>query len=337
MTTWAIGDIQGCARSFDALLEAISFDPASDRLWLAGDLVNRGPDSLWVLRRAMALGGRVTAVLGNHDLHLLAIAAGVSPPREGDTFEGILAAPDRDELIDWLRRRPLLHHDAAIRTVLVHAGLPPAWSLAEARTHAAEVAEALAGPAWRQALRTLYGNEPSIWSPRLSPRDRRRYTINALTRMRYVDARGRLDFEHNGPPGTQPPELRPWYELCDPGEPAGGQVDDGNIQGNEVRTGEVQIGHAQAGGVHVVFGHWASLGLVSLRRRNPGREPNAESIAESFIENAAASARGLRARPGEVRFTCIDTGCVWGRSLTALPVDPPGDPVSVGSVEEGPP
>ena len=232
MTTWAIGDIQGCARSFDALLEAITFDPASDRLWLAGDLVNRGPDSLWVLRRAMALGERATTVLGNHDLHLLAIAAGVSPPREGDTFEEILAAPDRDELIDWLRRRPLLHHDAATRTVLVHAGLPPAWSLAEARTHAAEVAGALAGPAWQEALQTLYGNEPSIWTPRLSPRDRRRYTINALTRMRYVDARGRLDFEHNGPPGTQPPELRPWYELCDPGEPAGGQVDDGNIQGN---------------------------------------------------------------------------------------------------------
>ena len=274
MTTWAIGDIQGCAGSFDALLEAIAFHPAADRLWLAGDLVNRGPDSLGVLRRAMALGDRATVVLGNHDLHLLAIVAGARPPWEGDTFEEILAAPDLDRLVDWLRRQSLLHHDAAIGTVMVHAGLPSGWSLAECLERAGEVAEALSGPGWRDALQALYGNEPSIWSSGLEPADRRRYTINALTRMRYVDAAGRLDFRHNGPPGTQPPELRPWYEVCDVGD------------------------------VHVVFGHWASLGLVRVSRGKP-------------------------------RFTCIDTGCVWGRSLTALPVDPLGEPVAVGCVDEG--
>lgn len=270
MTTYAIGDIQGCARSFEALLEKIAFDPSADRLWLAGDLVNRGPDSLGVLRRVMALGDRATVVLGNHDLHLLAIVAGVRPPWEGDTFDEILAAPDRDELVDWLRSRPLLHYDAATRTVLVHAGLPPGWSLAEARARAAQVCEALAGAAWQDTLQTLYGNEPSLWTPGLSPEDRRRFTINALTRMRYVDAAGRLDFEYNGPPGSQPADLRPWYETCDVGD------------------------------VHVVFGHWASLGLV----RMPG-------------------------------LTCIDTGCVWGRTLTALPVDPPGDPVSVACGDQG--
>ena len=275
MTTWAIGDIQGCARSFDALLEAIDFDPGADRLWLAGDLVNRGPDSLGVLRRVMALGDRAVAVLGNHDLHLLAIVAGVRPPWAGDTFDEILAAPDRDELIDWLRRRPLLHHDAAARTVLVHAGLPPGWSLEEAKARAGEVTGAMAGVAWRDVLQTLYGNEPSVWASGLSPADRRRFTINALTRMRYVDAAGRLDFEYNGPPGTQPPELRPWFELCDPWR------------------------DADTGNVHVIFGHWASLGLV----RTPG-------------------------------FTCIDTGCVWGRTLTALPLDPPGEPVAIGCAGE---
>ena len=269
MTTWAVGDIQGCARSFDALLEAIDFNPAVDRLWLAGDLVNRGPDSLGVLRRVMALGDRATVVLGNHDLHLLAIVADVRPPWKGDTFDEFLSAPGRDELVDWLRQQPLLHYDAAIGTAMVHAGLPPGWSLAQCLERAGEVSGTLAGSGWRDALQALYGNEPSVWSSALEPADRRRYTINALTRMRFVDAAGRLDFRYNGPPGTQPAELRPWYEMCN------------------------------VGNIHVVFGHWASLGLTRL--------------------------------PG---FTCIDTGCVWGRTLTALPVDPPGTPVAVGCVEE---
>ena len=330
MTTWAIGDIQGCAGSFDALLEAVAFDPAADRLWLAGDLVNRGPDSLGALRRAMALGDRAVAVLGNHDLHLLAIVAGVRPPWEGDTFEELLAAPDLDELIGWLRRRPLLHYEAAVGTAVVHAGLPPGWPLAEALARAAEVHEALAGPDWRNALQAMYGNEPSVWSSGLDPADRRRFTINALTRMRYVDAAGRLDFRHNGPPGTQPPELRPWYEMCDPGGTGGGMVRADGFQNGEVRADEFQnggprAGGPRAGGIHIVFGHWASLGLVTVSRRGSGGGP--------IIESVTASAGGLRTGPGETRFTCVDTGCVWGRSLTALPVNPPGAPVSVGCVD----
>ena len=312
MTTYAIGDIQGCARSFDALLEAIAFDPGADRLWLAGDLVNRGPDSLGVLRRVMALGDRAVVVLGNHDLHLLAIVSGVRPPWEGDTFDEILAAPDRDELVDWLRCRPLLHYDPAIRTVLVHAGLPPGWSLEKAVARAGEVADALAGVDWQDVLQTLYGNEPSAWSAGLSPADRRRFTINALTRVRYVDAVGRLDFEYNGPPGTQPSGLKPWYEMWGVGD-----GHDGEIRGSEIRGSEV----------HVVFGHWASLGLVSLSRRYSGDE----LIVENIVDNA----EDVRGRTPRARFTCMDTGCVWGRSLTALPVDPPGKPVAVGCVEEG--
>ena len=312
MTTYAIGDIQGCARSFDALLEAIAFDPGADRLWLAGDLVNRGPDSLGVLRRVMALGDRAVVVLGNHDLHLLAIVAGVRPPWEGDTFDEILAAPDRDELVDWLRCRPLLHYDPAIRTVLVHAGLPPGWSLERAMARAGEVADALARVDWQDVLQTLYGNEPSAWSAGLSPADRRRFTINALTRVRYVDAVGRLDFEYNGPPGTQPSGLNPWYEMWGVGD-----GHDGEIRGSEIRGSEV----------HVVFGHWASLGLVSLSRRYSGDE----LIVENIVDNA----EDVRGRTPRARFTCMDTGCVWGRSLTALPVDPPGKPVAVACVEEG--
>ena len=268
MTTYAVGDIQGCAGSFDRLLEAIAFDPATDRLWIAGDLVNRGPDSLGVLRRAMALGERATVVLGNHDLHLLAIAAGVRPPAPDDTLDDILAAADRPKLIDWLRCRPLLHHDAEIGCVMVHAGLPPGWSLAEAKDHAEEVSAALAGPGWRDLMQSLYGDEPRAWSPDLESADRRRFTINALTRMRYCDADGRLDLVHHGPPGTQPEALKPWYELRDMGE------------------------------AHIVFGHWASLGFY----RGDG-------------------------------FTCVDNGCVWGRSLTALPLDPPGEPVSAPCVD----
>ena len=268
MTTYAIGDIQGCARSYDRLLEAIAFDPSADGLWIAGDLVNRGPDSLGVLRRAIALGDRATVVLGNHDLHLLAIAAGVRPPAPDDTLDEILGAADRRELIDWLRRQPLLHHDADLGCVMVHAGLPPGWTLAEAKAHAGEVSAALAGPGWRDFMQSLYGDEPRAWSPALEAADRRRFTINALTRMRFCDADGHLDLTHHGPPGTQPATLRPWYELRDRGE------------------------------AHIVFGHWASLGLF----RGDG-------------------------------CTCIDTGCIWGGTLTALPVDPPGEPVSVPCVD----
>lgn len=266
MTLYAVGDIQGCARPFDALLDQIRFDPARDRLWLVGDLVNRGPDSLGVLRRVIALGDAVTTVLGNHDLHLLAAAAGIRRPNPRDTLAPVLAAPDRDALLDWLRRLPLLHHDEAAGRVLVHAGIPPAWSVADAKRAAREVESELAGPDWRDALADMYGNEPTRWSPRLDRAARHRYTINALTRMRFCTPDGRLDVEHSGPPGSQPSGLVPWFDVPD----------------------------RAAADVHIVCGHWSALGLV--RRAD---------------------------------VTALDTGCVWGRALTAVPLDPPGDPIAV--------
>lgn len=266
MTLYAIGDIQGCAQAFDELLTTIRFDPATDRLWLVGDLVNRGPDSLGVLRAVMRLGASAVTVLGNHDLHLLATAAGVRSPAPGDSMDAVLNSPERDSLLDWLRHRPLLHYDGARQRVLVHAGLPPPWSVAVAASAAQEVESMLHGADWVRVLAEMYGDTPTCWRPDLSRAARRRYTINALTRMRYCDAEGELDFEHTGPPGSQAPGLVPWFD------------------------------HPQrvARDVHIVFGHWAALGI--LRRTD---------------------------------ITATDSGCVWGGALTAVPLDPPGEPVAV--------
>jgi bis(5'-nucleosyl)-tetraphosphatase (symmetrical) len=263
MRLFAIGDIQGCAAAFDALLRKIAFRPSRDKLWLVGDLVNRGPDSLAVLRRVMALGRSVTCVLGNHDLHLLATVAGRRELSPADTFEDVLEAPDVDHIVDWLRHRPLLHYDSTTRRVLVHAGIPPAWTVLQARAEAREVELLLRGRKWRHALRSMYGGEPSRWSPKLESADRRRYTINALTRMRYCDRRGRLDLSHSGAPGTQPKGLMPWFDVP----------------------------KRRAANAHIVFGHWAALGL--LRRAD---------------------------------VTALDTGCVWGNYLTAVRLDRPTRP-----------
>lgn len=266
MTLYAIGDIQGCAGELEALLQKISFNASRDHLWLVGDLVNRGPDSLAVLRRIMALQAHATVVLGNHDLHLLATAAGARAPSANDTFGAVLEAPDAGELLDWIRHRPLVHHDAARTRLLVHAGVPPCWSVAEAIRWAREVTSALRSKRWRESLQSMYGNQPAVWSKKLTKKERRRFTINALTRMRYCDAKGRLDFEHSGEPGTQPAHLMPWFDV--PGR----------------LSRETQI----------VFGHWAALGV--LRRAD---------------------------------VTALDSGCVWGGGLTAIPLEPPGEPVSV--------
>jgi bis(5'-nucleosyl)-tetraphosphatase (symmetrical) len=234
MRLFAIGDIQGCAGAFDALLRKIAFRPSRDRLWLVGDLVNRGPASLAVLRRVMGLGRSVTCVLGNHDLHLLATVAGRRELSPADTFDDVLEAPDLGDIVDWLRSRPLLRYDATGRRVLVHAGIPPRWSVAEALAEAREVEARLRGRKWRSALREMYGGEPSAWSSKLRAADRRRYTINALTRMRYVDRRGHLDLSYSGPPGTQPKGLVPWFDFKE----------------------------RRAANTEIVVGHWAALGLV---------------------------------------------------------------------------
>ena len=231
MATWVIGDIQGCREAFDALLGVLDPDPAADRIWLAGDLVNRGPDSLGVLRQALRM--RADCVLGNHDLHLLAVAHGARPCAASDTFQPVLEAPDRELLLDWLRRRPLLHHDAEIGWTMVHGGLPPDWDLPTARQRAAEVEEILAGDRAASFLAHLYGDEASAEEAAASGWSRLRYTLNALTRIRYVNGDGRLDFSFSGRPETRPDGLVPWFSA-----PA-----------------------RRSRGERIVFGHWATLDL----------------------------------------------------------------------------
>jgi len=240
MKTYVIGDLQGCAHEAGLLLERIALDAHAieeARILFVGDLINRGPESLAALRRMKALsessGGRVEALLGNHDLHLLAVAAGVQKLSRSDTLDEILAAPDRDELIAWLRRRPLaMFVDAHL---LVHAGVPPQWTAEQTMALAAEVETVLRGDGWADFLAQMYGNEPDRWDDALTGIPRLRCIVNALTRMRLCDPGGRMDFLHKesdkGPEGS---DLLPWFDV--PGR----------------RTADVTV----------VFGHWSALGLV---------------------------------------------------------------------------
>lgn len=232
MSTYAIGDVQGCMRALETLLERIDFDATRDRLWFTGDLVNRGPDSLAVLRFVMGLGERAVTVLGNHDLHLLAVAARARTPRPEDRLEEVLRSPERDRLLTWLRERPLLHHDERLGLTLIHAGLLPAWDLALARECAREVETVLRGPDHAELLRHMYGETPASWQPSLEGWERLRVVINAFTRLRYCDHAGRMVLGPVGPPGSQPPGLMPWFHV--PGR--------------------------RSRGLRVLFGHWSALG-----------------------------------------------------------------------------
>jgi len=238
MKTYVIGDLQGCAHEAGLLLDQIHAVAGNDvRILFVGDLINRGPDSLGALRRMKALsdasGGRVEALLGNHDLHLLAVAAGVRAMSRSDTLDAILAAPDRDALIAWLRRRPLAL--AVDGHLLVHAGVAPQWTAAQTMALAGEVEAALRGEGWIDFLGQMYGNEPDRWDDGLSGIARLRCIVNALTRMRLCWPDGRMDFAHKesdkGPAGSS---LQPWFDLP------------------ERRTQDVTV----------VFGHWSALGLV---------------------------------------------------------------------------
>ena len=268
MALYAIGDVQGCNEELGALLRAVHFSPDRDRLWFVGDLVNRGPDSLGVLRRIRALGDAATVTLGNHDLHLLAVAFGSAPVRRGDTLDEILAARDRDGLLEWLAGRPLLHEDRGLNACMLHAGLAPQWSLPLARRCAREVESVLQRDPERLFER-LYGDEPDRWDDSLQGEARLRFIVNCFTRLRYVDADGRLMLRAKGSPKkNQPPQLIPWFEA--PG--AGWR------------------------GPRIIFGHWSTLGFFN-----------------------------------EAGVTSLDTGCVWGGTLTALRLDLPGaPPVQVG-------
>lgn len=234
MAVYAIGDIQGCDDEFAQLLGAINFSASRDTLWLVGDLVNRGPRSLAVLRRVRALGSSVISVLGNHDLHLLALALSPQEPvKAKDTLQEILGAPDRDELIEWLRHRPMLHHDAKLGYTMIHAGLPPQWDLSTAQSCARELETALRDERLcRELFAHMYGDQPDRWSDDLRGTDRLRFITNCLTRLRYCHADGRLELKFKGEVKDAPRDLMPWFQVP-------------NRRSRDAR---------------IIVGHWSALG-----------------------------------------------------------------------------
>jgi bis(5'-nucleosyl)-tetraphosphatase (symmetrical) len=251
-----VGDVQGCDAALGRLLDAAGFSPSRDRVVLLGDLVNRGPASLAVLRRVAALGDAAVSLLGNHDLHLLAVAQGVRPLHKGDTFGDVLAAPDAAHWLHWLRQQKLAHEEAG--WLCVHAGLAPQWDAAQALALAGEVQALLRGAALGEFLPQMYGNEPRQWRDTLQGAERWRFVINAMTRLRFCSADGVLDFKTKEGAGAAPPGFMPWFDV--PGRRSAGQA--------------------------IAFGHWSTLGLVN--------------------------------RPD---LLALDTGCVWGGSLTAVRAD----------------
>jgi bis(5'-nucleosyl)-tetraphosphatase (symmetrical) len=228
---YLIGDLQGCCDPLDHLLATVGFSPSRDRIHLLGDLVNRGPQSLPVLRRLIGLGDAAQCVLGNHDLHLLAVAHGVRKQGKGDTLDEILADPQRDALLDWLRHRPLAAQ--ACGWLLVHAGVIPTWSAGQALALAGEIEALLRSPDIAEFLPVMYGNEPRRWDPALQGPDRWRFVVNTLTRMRLCSADGELELKKDAP-GEAPPGMRPWFEHPDR------------------LTRDTPI----------AFGHWSQLGLI---------------------------------------------------------------------------
>jgi bis(5'-nucleosyl)-tetraphosphatase (symmetrical) len=226
---WAIGDVQGCLASLRSLLAGL---PAASRFIFVGDLVNRGPQSLQSLRLVKSLGERAVALLGNHDLHLLAAAAGIRAQHDDDTLAEVLAAPDRDELLDWLRARPLAHAEAG--ALFVHAGVLPPWSVETTLALAGEVQGLLRAPGYRDFLATMYGNRPARWDDALRGPDRARCVINALTRLRFVDADGTMDLKTKEGAGAAQPGFVPWFDHP----------------------------HRATRDTPIVFGHWSTLGLM---------------------------------------------------------------------------
>ncbi|MGJ0429118.1 symmetrical bis(5'-nucleosyl)-tetraphosphatase [Methylobacter sp.] len=230
MSIYAIGDIQGCHDELLRLLDTINFNENTDQLWFAGDLVNRGPKSLETLRFVKTLGDAAVTVLGNHDLHLLAAACSPEQAGKHDTLAPVLKAPDRDELLDWLRHRPLFHYNDDF--CLLHAGLPPQWDFNKTRKMALFAERALRGPDYQRLLTHMYGNKPDLWSPTLTGMAKLRFILNCFTRMRYCDAYGRLDLINSGPLGSQPEKLMPWF----------------------------QVPKRKSANLRIIFGHWSTLG-----------------------------------------------------------------------------
>lgn len=230
MAIYAIGDIQGCYDDLRHLLDKIDFNKKNDQLWFVGDLVNRGPKSLETLRFIKSLGNSAICVLGNHDLHLLAVAYKCSPVRAKDTLRPILQAKDKDELLYWLRHRPLFHYNDDF--CLLHAGLPPQWNFAMAKKMAKKVEKELRGNNYLKFFKDMYGNEPEQWSDKLKDHEQLRFAVNCFTRMRLCDAKGCLDFKYSGKLGSQPKHLIPWFDLPD----------------------------RKNAHLKIIFGHWSALG-----------------------------------------------------------------------------
>lgn len=233
MATYVIGDIQGCFDELLQLLKLIEFNPRQDYLWFCGDLVNRGPKSLEVLRFVRDLGDRAITVLGNHDLHLLALYYQKKPIKESNSLYPILQADDLKPLMKWLRKRPVAHYDKKFNTLLVHAGLAPQWDLQTTLGCAAEVNQILTNKGFKRFFDNMYGDKPNIWSDNLTGWERLRFVVNTFTRLRFCDSQGHLDMKYKGAPGSQPQELIPWFDhperaCCD---------------------------------VTILFGHWSTLGL----------------------------------------------------------------------------
>ena len=259
MATWAVGDVQGCLRPLRALLDKIRFDPGVDDLWLVGDLVGRGPDPLGVLDLIMSMGHHATCVLGNHDLNLLAIDAGITSERADDNLGCVLRHPDRARYVEFLSKQPLAVYSERLDTFMSHAGLYPLWDVAQAISLSDEVHSEMAFGHRTGLLKDMYGNRPAQWSDHLNKPDRLRFSINAFTRMRFCDPQGALEFSIKQGPGSAPEPWRPWYEIPNP----------------------------KRGSTRVVFGHWSTAGLVHQ-------------------DNVIG----------------LDSGCVWGRSLSAVQLEP---------------
>jgi bis(5'-nucleosyl)-tetraphosphatase (symmetrical) len=263
MARWAIGDVQGCCDELEELLARIRFSSDRDLIWFVGDLVNRGPYSLRALRLVRALADNAVCILGNHDLHLLAVALAGARIRKNDTIGDVLEAPDRDALIEWLLYRPLAHYEPHSGDLMVHAGVAPQWSGILTAELAGEVERTLRQDA-RALLSGMYGDEPDHWRPNLSGLDRLRFTVNVLTRIRFLTRDGRVDLKQKGKPESAQKSLIPWFKAP----------------------------NRATSGLRIVFGHWSALGLY---------------------------------REGGI--WALDSGCVWGGTLSAANLDDPEAPV----------
>lgn len=259
MATYVIGDLQGCLAELIQLLEKIQYDPNQDKLWFAGDLINRGPSSLETLRFIKSLGQNATVVVGNHDLHLLAVSHGHGDLKRKDTLTEILMASDRDELMSWLRQQPLCHYDPQLNVIMSHAGIPPCWDLHTTLSLAKEVEDKLKSETVDEFFAAMYGNKPNKWHDELTGTDRLRAITNYLTRMRFCDANSKLDLKSKEGVGTATQGYAPWFNY------------------------PTQLPE----GCQIVFGHWAAI----------------------------------EGKTQQDNIHALDTGCVWGGSLTALRLD----------------